>query len=302
MSKKLLYLLGILLTIIIGAILYYFLCCDRVCKRPGKDVQKEGIAVSGQYEPFSLAGSEFDYSCDDNFNFLKDGFTYLQPASDSIGTGINLLKDQFDTNPGQKLVITGYCTPSEKNTSAFPNVGFARADNVKNYFVTKGFAPSSIDIKGEIVDSWRMKGNTVLGPVSYEILRPGGETGEAGIDWNEMKESLNSNPVTLYFNVNQSEIILTLEEREKIADIVKYLDHVPDASVKIVGHTDNTGDYTHNIRLGQDRASFFKSYLVQNGIAADKIVVSSKGPDEPIADNTTEEGKAKNRRSVISIL
>jgi OOP family OmpA-OmpF porin len=56
-----------------------------------------------------------------------------------------------------------------------------------------------------------------------------------------------------------------------------------------------------NTQLGQNRADFAKEYLAKNGISADRIISSSKGPDEPIADNATTEGKAKNRRTVVTI-
>ena len=55
------------------------------------------------------------------------------------------------------------------------------------------------------------------------------------------------------------------------------------------------------MRLGKERAEFAKSYLMKNGIAADKIIVSSKGQSQPIATNATEEGRVKNRRTVITL-
>ena len=74
-----------------------------------------------------------------------------------------------------------------------------------------------------------------------------------------------------------------------------------DATCAVVGHTDNTGDAAMNMTLGQERADFAKSYLTTNGIPASKILATSQGPNEPIADNGTEEGKAKNRRTVVTI-
>ena len=69
----------------------------------------------------------------------------------------------------------------------------------------------------------------------------------------------------------------------------------------IVGHTDNTGQRETNMRLGQERADFAKAYLMRNGIPENRINATSKGSDEPIASNATEEGKAKNRRTVITL-
>jgi OmpA-OmpF porin, OOP family len=118
-------------------------------------------------------------------------------------------------------------------------------------------------------------------------------------DWNALKDRINTDPLTFYFDSNQGGISLTPLEKEKIADIIKYLVNVPDGSVIVTGYTDNSGSRDKNLKLGQDRAGFIKSYLVKNGISESKIAATSKGPDGAIADNETPEGKAKNRRTIV---
>ncbi len=307
MSKKTLYLLGILLTIIIGTWLYHKYCCH-TCSSCCSGEENTALATTGDYAPFALQNGDFSYQCNDNFKFRKDDFKHLEPVSDSINTGILALKDAIAKNPNYKLLLTGYCTKDEKNTSAFPNLGFARANDVKNYLVAKGIPAANLDINGEVKDSWLMQGDTVLGPVRYELQQTTTSsvtttttTTTTTEDWSTLKEKINTSPLILYFNTNQTEINLTAEERQKVADIVKYLDKVSGAKVNCVGHTDNVGNRDKNIQLGQERADFAKAYFVKNGISADKINSSSKGPDEPIADNGTAEGRAKNRRTVVTV-
>lgn len=302
MTKKTTYLLGILLTILIGTFLYWKFCCCCSCKNT-KEEKVIGTCTTGMgdYNIFNLSGNGINYQCYDNFKFSKDGFNKLLPVSDSINTGIDLLKSSFEKNPNQRLTITGYYTKDEKNTSAFPDLGLARANDVKNYFVSKGIAADKFETKSEMRDSWSMVGDTVLGPIDLFVDNKETATAAPSEDWNALKAKINANPLILYFNTNQSEINLTAEERQKVADISKYLDHVADAKVSAVGHTDNVGDRTKNTQLGQNRADFAKEYLAKNGISADRIISSSKGPDEPIADNATTEGKAKNRRTVVTI-
>ena len=105
----------------------------------------------------------------------------------------------------------------------------------------------------------------------------------------------------LNFNTGQAAINLTPEQRQKVADISRYLDKVNDASCSVVGHTDNTGSRATNIQLGQERADFVKAYLTRNGILESKISATSQGPDSPIASNDTEEGRTKNRRTVVTL-
>jgi len=70
----------------------------------------------------------------------------------------------------------------------------------------------------------------------------------------------------------------------------------PNWSLEINGHTDNEGSTASNIRLSVQRAEAVKSYLIENEVAASKIKVNGFGETKPIADNTTEEGRQKNRR------
>ncbi|WP_395044373.1 OmpA family protein [Flavobacterium sp.] len=302
MTKKTSYLLGILLTIVFGTFLYQKYCCN-CCKEETFKTAKDSVYVGSETDislnKFKLNGEGFDYQTNDNFNFLKDNFKTVIPVSDSINIGIDNLKAFFDKNPNLKLMVTGYATSDEKNTSAYPNLGFARANDVKNYFVSKGFSASKFDTTGEIRDAWKMSSDTLLGPVDYKLFAV--EATSEKTDWNAMKTKINANPLILYFNTGQADINLTEEERQKVADLVNYLDNVSGAKLDAVGHTDNVGDRTINTRLGLERANFAKDYLVKNGVGNDKIETSSKGPDEPLADNNTADGKAKNRRTVVTI-
>jgi len=74
------------------------------------------------------------------------------------------------------------------------------------------------------------------------------------------------------------------------------------AKIEVTGHTDITGTEAYNMVLGLQRAGFVKSFLVNAGINAERIVTSSKGPKEPAASNSTREGRAANRRTEIKVI
>ncbi|NOQ91898.1 MAG: OmpA family protein [Flavobacteriaceae bacterium] len=90
-------------------------------------------------------------------------------------------------------------------------------------------------------------------------------------------------------------------------NVVIYLDNLAEElissgnSVYLTGHTDADGDQAYNEELGLKRANRGKAYLMKKEVPEDKIFVDSKGKLEPISDNTTEEGKQKNRRVEIVI-
>lgn len=65
---------------------------------------------------------------------------------------------------------------------------------------------------------------------------------------------------------------------------------------EVIGHTDAMGARAANVSLSLARAQAVKSYLVSKGLPADSLAISGLGPDQPVASNATEEGRARNRR------
>lgn len=305
MSKKTLYLLGIVVTIILGTFLYLKFCCNCCMKEPADDIEKVVIVKETVIEivPFVINGDGIDYRSSDNIKFLKNSASVILPVKDSVTIGIEKLKTFLSGNPKQKVTITGYATTEEKNTTTYPNLGLARANDVKNFFVSKGLPAENFDTKGEIIDSWKTNADTLIGPVSFQIntTTDTKATKTAGEDFTALKAKINADPLVLHFNTNKSNDNLNDAERQKIKDITYYLLHVGDGALLVVGHSDNVGKRESNIVLGQKRADFTKKYLSKNGIDGSKIETQSKGPDEPVGDNSTAEGKANNRRTVVTI-
>lgn len=79
------------------------------------------------------------------------------------------------------------------------------------------------------------------------------------------------------------------------------IDH-PNMKVEIQGHTDNVGNAAENMKLSQHRADNVVKYLIEKKVNADNLTAKGYGPTKPISDNTSVEGKAKNRRTEFLIL
>ena len=69
-----------------------------------------------------------------------------------------------------------------------------------------------------------------------------------------------------------------------------------------VGHTDSTGPEAYNQGLSVRRAEAVKAYLVSKGIEANRVYTEGKGEKQPVADNRTRDGRAKNRRVEIEVV
>jgi outer membrane protein OmpA-like peptidoglycan-associated protein len=75
----------------------------------------------------------------------------------------------------------------------------------------------------------------------------------------------------------------------------------PDSNITVEGHTDSQGQRQYNMDLGEKRAKAVRDQLVSRGVAADRIKAVGVGPDRPVADNKTAEGRANNRRVEIIV-
>ncbi len=109
-------------------------------------------------------------------------------------------------------------------------------------------------------------------------------------------------PGQIEFDTGKATIKLTDESMKTLDQVKAYLDANPRVTkLRIEGHTDNTGTAAANLELSGGRALAVKTYVVGKGVDKARIVAVGCGQDKPIADNTTEAGRAKNRRTEFHI-
>jgi len=99
----------------------------------------------------------------------------------------------------------------------------------------------------------------------------------------------------IYFDTGKAD--LKPESEPVLKEITKLLQHNPKLKLYVVGHTDNVGDLTYNMKLSQARAGAVVEELVSKyGVDAKRLKAHGVGPLSPVVSNNTEEGRAKNRR------
>ena len=104
----------------------------------------------------------------------------------------------------------------------------------------------------------------------------------------------------VYFDTNKYNINNASQETlNKLAGVFK---EFPDTNILVVGHTDSTGDENYNMNLSKNRAYAVTNYLKNKGLDATRFTTNWFGETQPIHDNSTADGRAKNRRVNVAIL
>lgn len=106
-------------------------------------------------------------------------------------------------------------------------------------------------------------------------------------------------PNNVTFDSNQAN--LKPAGANTLTGVAMVLKEYPKTAVNVLGYTDSTGSNDLNMRLSQQRADSVASALITQGVAANRIQTRGMGPANPIASNSTAEGKAQNRRVEITL-
>ncbi len=91
------------------------------------------------------------------------------------------------------------------------------------------------------------------------------------------------------------------ESQAQLDNVAAIFAAFPNMKAKVGGYTDNVGDPAANLKLSQDRATTVRAELIRLGVAADRLEAEGYGQQHPVADNSTEEGRAQNRRISLRV-
>jgi outer membrane protein OmpA-like peptidoglycan-associated protein len=97
------------------------------------------------------------------------------------------------------------------------------------------------------------------------------------------------------------EAILRPQGWEMVSAIGRYMQRYPEIKAHIAGHTDNIGDAAYNLELSRRRAEAVRNILRARGVAAARISVRNYGAERPVADNSSADGRRKNRRVELTL-
>ena len=105
----------------------------------------------------------------------------------------------------------------------------------------------------------------------------------------------------IYFAFDKSAFITDSDVSKFYDASISYLNYNSAAGLHITGHADSKGSVEYNNALGYRRAISVQDFFKRKGIPAEKITIESKGENEPVENNNTDDGRAKNRRASVTI-
>ena len=120
------------------------------------------------------------------------------------------------------------------------------------------------------------------------------------IDLEKATEGTRAVLQNIFFEVDKYE--LQTKSMTQLEKIHRFMTENPSVKIEISGHTDNSGTPAYNLSLSQKRAQSVYDYLVAHGVQPGRLLAKGYGADQPIADNSTEEGRQQNRRIEFKVL
>ena len=118
---------------------------------------------------------------------------------------------------------------------------------------------------------------------------------------NELLDRINQDGyVALYINFDTGKATIKPDSLATVEEVAKMLKSAPELKLEVGGHTDNVGKPDANQKLSEARAQSVMKALAERGVAAARLTAKGYGDSKPVADNRSEEGRAKNRRVELS--
>jgi len=193
---------------------------------------------------------------------------------------------------GKKLRIEAPYYKNEPYNGDFDNLGIARANALKKML--------SNDIDSALI----ITGSKLLNPNDSVYKTEFINGYKDYLKWitfnNYVQEKRDK--TFIYFPYNSTREIKNKDILNYMNALAERLKTHPEEKVMITGFTDNVGSAASNKILGLKRAKRVRKLLIKNGVPSKQIMVKSEGKNKPIADNTTKEGRQKNRRVEITII
>lgn len=197
-----------------------------------------------------------------------------------------LVRDAVTKKPLQTTVVL---TPLDGNATTQSYTNRSTGVFVVPLIAKKQYA-LTIDKKGYLFHSENFDMPEVPSDKPFEII----------VDLQKVQVGKSVVLNNIFFDTDK--FALKDESNKELQKLYTFLADNKDLRIEISGHTDNVGDAKYNLELSKNRAKSVYQYLVDQGIASDRLSYNGYGDTQPIADNSDKEGRAANRRTTFTVL
>ncbi|MFH1298061.1 MAG: OmpA family protein [Bacteroidota bacterium] len=246
-----------------------------------------------------IQDGDFSASDDNNLYFGYGNSDLVVPHC--IKRDLKGLVYYLNENKSRQLVLIGMYDSDENGNAT---LGLTRADSLRVFLIGLGADANQISIsfKQNNELTFDPENTRSYGAMDYNFSSLLDCTTDLSED--ELLDLIArlKTPQQIYYESGSSIMDYTPDMHKYISDLSYYLCKYPDSKISVIGHTDSIGEREMNLQLSIDRANNLKAYLLSKNISEEAIELDGKGPDDPIADNDTEEGRAMNRRVEIKLI
>jgi outer membrane protein OmpA-like peptidoglycan-associated protein len=267
--------------IILAILLLYTLGLFRFCSRE----ICESCGING-----TAATTAVDTSATNRFpiGFRWSDITPVQgPGFDSLKAAV-----MAGMSPDSILQITGLYFENEAPPTGYENMGLARAAQIRDKFFSN-IPEKNIRLRARLVDEAAGVRDNYFAASEF--------------DWLPKKEIITEtveelqDAAIIRFPFNSVEKDYDPKVEAYLAKLAKRVAQTGE-SITLTGHTDNVDDDAFNMQLGDRRAKQIRDILIRLGVKKELITTSSKGKRQPVAPNSTEEGRHNNRRVEVRLI
>lgn len=281
----------------------------RSAKRDGIKKVKDTLVGALEFEFLSMApliikdeATGFEQEIGNNTTFRYGGYNLANASTKELSDGLAKVAVYLNTKANRKLLLKGLSIPGEPNSSALANIGIARANQVKSMLIGLGANPTQLETVWEERAELPKLDSAWLGAVEYEFVEFSDQEARNMLsEFRDIEKDLTRRPQRLHFGKMQGKLKIDEDLRIYFKNLMRYLDAHPQAKAYCVGYTDDVGTAIENLELGKERAGFVKQYFEKHGVRGNQVVALSRGEQNALASNSSEQGKQLNRRVEIHL-
>ncbi len=281
-----------------------------VVKEPKQEIKQPKPAAAPIPSPYTIGATK-----DKNGTVVLNGYVlnaqmHQKLLADAKALfGENSVKDNLKEAKGAP---SGWFETSKLGLGKLKDVEFGEFEISDSIFKFKGYV-STQERKDELINSLNSqlssayKGSFELEAPKAEVIEIA-ENNSSQAEQNTTKANETENEVIscetrvnsllarekIHFEYNKA--VIKPESYDLLANVVEIINNCPDTIVIIEGYTDSDGSDKYNQNLSQQRADAVKEYLINKGVAKERLKAIGYGEAKPVASNKTKEGRSKNRR------